>query len=889
MKKEMGSIIIVVLFLILVISIDLVSAGLITDFNNWLKGILGIKENPGYPGELGTMGVLTDSNLDNIFEVYDCLDLQAIGKTENLGKNYSLMNDIDCSGFDAPGSWCNGADANKDRVTDDKDAAILAANWGRTDCSASNNWCNGADANKDGTVDDKDASIIGANRFKTGCSGGFVPIGNNTNKFTGTFDGNNHIISNLKIDTTSSSSAIYTGLFGYNYQGIIKNLGLINVQISGKSYVGALVGYTRYGKIENCYSTGSINGLSNMVGGIVGYNLYGTIIKSYSLAEILSSGDYVGGIAGRNNFGTIENCYYAGPEVDGANYVAGITNLYEGSVSTIKNCLALSKRTTGNSKVAGLVYDTGSSSSVIDSYYVNDLNINCRGSCSDSVYGRTSEDLKNPTFSGYSNWDFINTWMINSGEYPKLKRWDSCVPKTCSDLGKNCSEWDDSCGGILKCGYCPAGIGCYNGTCMSCVPKTCRELGKECGSYNNGCGGQVDCPACAVGKSCKDGTCEDRCDGCDYNDDGKVDGWEFENVTGYLGKTCSPTDESCNRIDKDNDGTVTLTDLGDFDKNFGRTDCLASSTPSEPSANLIAHYNLNNNINDIIGGNNGVSSENSGYVLGIVNNALKLDGTNDYASVPGNMLRNVNNKFTLSMWIKPSLLTDSGILGKYHENRKYKYAMWYSSGRINFAIGYKTCEWCLKSDIDGDGYIGLGDLSYFASVYLKTCSSLSGASYNYCMKSDFDNNGYIDLGDLSYFAAAYLQSPVDWETIVSSEMINKPNEWYNVVGTYDRTNLKLYVNGVEVDSKPENRQLNDVIKPLCIGNIKSDCITSSTDNKLNGYYNGIIDELKIWDNSLSASEILNEYNSLKPIELDLTVNIITTKDTYNIGENIKIK
>lgn len=73
--------------------------------------------------------------------------------------------------------------------------------------------------------------------------GGWEAIGDNTNPFTGKFDGNGHVISNL----TLKQGEIYTGLFGvagclsddtvvpddkysYEYDGMIKNLGLDGVK-----------------------------------------------------------------------------------------------------------------------------------------------------------------------------------------------------------------------------------------------------------------------------------------------------------------------------------------------------------------------------------------------------------------------------------------------------------------------------------------------------------------------------------------------------------------------------------------------------------------------------------------------------------------------------------
>ena len=60
---------------------------------------------------------------------------------------------------------------------------------------------------------------------------GWNPIGtDNSNAFTGTFDGNGHIISSLNINITSNNN-VYVGLFGFN-QGSILNVGILNGSIT---------------------------------------------------------------------------------------------------------------------------------------------------------------------------------------------------------------------------------------------------------------------------------------------------------------------------------------------------------------------------------------------------------------------------------------------------------------------------------------------------------------------------------------------------------------------------------------------------------------------------------------------------------------------------------
>lgn len=151
----------------------------------------------------------------------------------------------------------------------------------------------------------------------------WIPIGQYNQEeasgFNGIFDGQEHSINGLYIDTEES----YQGLFGFN-TGIIKNTNIIDGYICGINYVGGIVGHnygdTGYeGLIYNCSYSGIIYGGKNYgsglmgcdcVGGIVGYNYKGTIenCKSFGRIMTIAGGSQTGGITGLNSHGIISNC-----------------------------------------------------------------------------------------------------------------------------------------------------------------------------------------------------------------------------------------------------------------------------------------------------------------------------------------------------------------------------------------------------------------------------------------------------------------------------------------------------------------------------------------------------------------------------------------------------
>ena len=106
----------------------------------------------------------------------------------------------------------------------------------------------------------------------------FEPIGNETNHFRGTFDGQGHVISNLAM---ISSSLRYVGLFGYSEELTIKNVILdsscfITSSYESNSsdvYVGGIIGECQGAcTIENSVNMGSVSFSGNVSGN--GYHLY---------------------------------------------------------------------------------------------------------------------------------------------------------------------------------------------------------------------------------------------------------------------------------------------------------------------------------------------------------------------------------------------------------------------------------------------------------------------------------------------------------------------------------------------------------------------------------------------------------------------------------------
>ena len=180
----------------------------------------------------------------------------------------------------------------------------------------------------------------------------WVPIGDSNNKYQGTFDGNHKTITNLYIN----ASQYYTGLFGFTYEGTIKNLTfeyanvtetnnyagvlvgkafggstLQNIKISntcqikGGKYTGGIAGYL-VGNAYNCVNYATVQGIQ-YIGGLCGHysrsRTGNSMTACANYGNVTASSLDVGGLVGYFDSGTIQDCANYGG-VKGTERVAGM-------------------------------------------------------------------------------------------------------------------------------------------------------------------------------------------------------------------------------------------------------------------------------------------------------------------------------------------------------------------------------------------------------------------------------------------------------------------------------------------------------------------------------------------------------------------------------------
>ena len=138
----------------------------------------------------------------------------------------------------------------------------------------------------------------------------WTPIGTSSQPFSGIFDGQNHVIYNMKISTSKR----YCGLFGYLRNASIRNLGIENAAVtSSGNDVAILSGFAQGGTIERCYVTGTVHGYA-AVSGLLGstYNGLTTVRNCYVRADLNPSGGRgdTAGISGWNESDSINTVSY---------------------------------------------------------------------------------------------------------------------------------------------------------------------------------------------------------------------------------------------------------------------------------------------------------------------------------------------------------------------------------------------------------------------------------------------------------------------------------------------------------------------------------------------------------------------------------------------------
>ena len=260
--------------------------------------------------------------------------------------------------------------------------------------------CNGYELTRSLDFDNSVSYASGAVNPDWTTGNGWDPIGDSLDQFGAEFDGNGHSISNLYINLPAAD---HVGLFAStNDSGLIRRMGLTNIGVTGKVFVGGLVGRNR-GTVIASHASGNVSGDAG-VGGLVGGSRgTSTVRDSYAAVTVSAAQHSAGGLVGGNG-GTIISCYATG-DVTSINQVGGLTGISSDSnTATIISSYATGN-VTGDRQVGGLLgrqggtAGTGLIGAIISSYATGSVSGN-----SSSVGGLVGTNVRESMVTA-SYWD----------------------------------------------------------------------------------------------------------------------------------------------------------------------------------------------------------------------------------------------------------------------------------------------------------------------------------------------------------------------------------------------------------------------------------------------------------------------------------------------------
>lgn len=190
------------------------------------------------------------------------------------------------------------------------------------------------------------------------------------------------------------------------------------------------------------------------------------------------------------------------------------------------------------------------------------------------------------------------------------------------------------------------------------------------------------------------------------------------------------------------------------------------------------------------------------------NSSLQFGGTNSYVTFGNNTALGLS-QFTLECWFRREGTGTTTTTG---------------------TGGVTAIPIISKGTDDGNGTTN--DINYFLGI------------------QSSDNKIVADFEEGTGQTTPGLNHPVTGTTVIQN------NTWYHVAATYDGVNWKIYLNGILETTLAVNRiPQSESIEHAGIGTTMSSTGTAS------GFFNGRIDEARIWNSAKTISEIQNNINT----------------------------
>jgi hypothetical protein len=160
-------------------------------------------------------------------------------------------------------------------------------------------------------------------------------------------------------------------------------------------------------------------------------------------------------------------------------------------------------------------------------------------------------------------------------------------------------------------------------------------------------------------------------------------------------------------------------------------------------------------------------------------------------------------------------------------------------------------------------YIDIGDVAELdslsaitVSVWIKWEGSTGNNQYIVSKRTGGTNSWQIDWNDATQKIVWIVDTG---SSVILYSLANAPvGVWTHYVGTYDGSVMRFYVNGIEEDSDVQTGLMDDTTQSVLVG--------GEPDSPYEDFFNGAIDDVRIYNRALSPSEITELYNYVESSE-----------------------
>ena len=169
----------------------------------------------------------------------------------------------------------------------------------------------------------------------------------------------------------------------------------------------------------------------------------------------------------------------------------------------------------------------------------------------------------------------------------------------------------------------------------------------------------------------------------------------------------------------------------------------------------------------------------------------------------------------------------------------------------------------------------LNNMSY--SVWIKRATNIESGRKTIIIQTAPDGLGYSNMisydGITSTLSYYNYWNPNNYY-LSQSNVMPSPNVWYNVVTARDGVSMKIYINGVLQNTSDFPHSIESA-KDLVVGGQWNFTNNSTSEN-----FNGVIDDIGIWNRALTQQEITDLYNG------NICYQTITVTDTLLINMGV---